>query len=197
MLQALLRCKGLFVIALVLSGMLAGCAHQPKDVKTTGSDAVKRPTEPSEYVLMLSAETAEAPPMIRLQWLRKPTPVVSYAVYRKSKEATSWGTPVATLSGSAISYDDTDVLVGQTYEYKVQSGGYVGYIWAGIKAPPIEFRGKVVLLVEAEQAAELSTELETLKNDLIGDGWIVLRHDVSRDATPQSARALIQADYNL
>ena len=197
MLQALLRCKGLFVIALVLSGMLAGCAHQPKDVKTTSSDAVKRPTEPSEYVLMLSAETAEAPPMIRLQWLRKPTSVVSYAVYRKSKEATSWGTPVATLSGSAISYDDTDVLVGQTYEYKVQSGGYVGYIWAGIKAPPIEFRGKVVLLVEAEQAAELSTELETLKNDLIGDGWIVLRHDVSRDATPQSARALIQADYNL
>ncbi|MCL2590315.1 MAG: hypothetical protein FWD67_05385 [Betaproteobacteria bacterium] len=196
MLQAIHRCKGLFVIGFVLSGTLGGCAHQLKDVKTTGYDVVKRPTEPNEYVLMLSAETTELPSTIRLQWLRKPTPVDSYTVFRKAKEVSSWGIPIATLNGNAVAYEDTDVAVGRTYEYKVQSGDYSGYILAGIKVPPVEFRGKVVLLVEAEQAAELSTELETLKNDLIGDGWVVLRHDVSRNATLESARALIQADYN-
>jgi len=186
----------LFVVCFALLGALSGCAHQPGSDKTVGSNAAKRPTEPSEYALILSAKISESPPAIRLEWLRRPTPVASYAVYRKTKEASSWGTPVATLDGNAVSYEDTDVAIGQTVEYKVQSGGYAGYVWAGIKVPPVEFRGKVVLLVEAEQAAALSAELETLKNDLIGDGWIVLRHDVSRNATPQSARALIQADYD-
>lgn len=184
------------VICFILPGMLAGCSHQPQSVEAVVFNDAKQEKRPSEYVLMLSAKVSESPPTIRLQWIRKPTPLDSYTVYRKAKEASSWGEPIATLSGSKIFYEDTNVAVGQTYEYKVQNKNYVGYIWAGIKVPPVEFRGKVVLLVEAEQAAALSAELETLKNDLIGDGWIVLRHDVSRDATPQSARALIQADYN-
>jgi len=194
MLQVMLWRKGLSVV--VLSGMLGGCAHQPEGAKTVGSDTARRVVEPHEYVLMLSAKTEESPPKIRLQWLRKPTPVDSYTVFRKTREAASWGKPVAALGGSEVSYVDAEVAVGQTYEYKVANGNYAGYIWAGIKAPPVEWRGKVILLVEAEQAAALSTELETLKNDLVGDGWTVLRHDVSRNATPESARALIQADYN-
>jgi len=196
MLQVMRMCRGLFVICFVLPGILTSCAHPPKNTKAADVEVVKPTVEPNEYALMLSAETGESPPTIWLQWLRKPTPVPGYIVYRKTKEASSWGTPIATLAGSAVSYEDTDVDVGQTYEYKVANGSYTGYIWAGIKAPPVEFRGKAVLLVEAEQAAALSAELETLKNDLIGDGWIVLRHDVSRNETPQSARALIQADYN-
>jgi hypothetical protein len=166
--------------------------------------------EPSAYVIMLSAQISESPAKIRLQW-PDPAPVGSYEVFRKSKNAASWE-KVATLSGSATFYEDTNVAVGKAYEYRliakpnVESGFEMvldfnnrikhGYIFAGIKIPPVEFRGKVVLLVEAEQAAELETELETLKNDLVGDGWTVLRHDVPRDATPQSARALVQADYN-
>ncbi|MDR2881891.1 MAG: hypothetical protein LBV29_08350 [Azoarcus sp.] len=152
--------------------------------------------QPNEHVLMLSARVSESPARIHLKWPAKPTPVESYTVYRKNRDATSWGTAIATLNGSAVSYVDKDVVVGQTYEYRISSGNYTGYIWSGIKVPPVEFRGKVILLVEAEQAAELIVELETLRNDLIGDGWTVLRHDVSRDATPQSARALVQVEYN-
>lgn len=196
MFQAVFRYRGLFAICFLLSAMPVGCAHQPESVKAVGPATVNRTVEPHEYVLMLSAKTGESPPTIQLQWRSKPTPVPLYTVYRKTKDAASWGTPVATLNGEAVSYEDTDVAVGQAYEYKVQNLNYAGYILAGINVPPVESRGKVVLLVEAEQAAVLNTELETLKNDLIGDGWIVLRHDVSRDATPQSARELIQADYN-
>ena len=151
---------------------------------------------PQEYVLMLSAQASESPPKIHLTWPAKPTPVGSYSVFRKSKDATSWGTAVATLDGSATAYEDTNVAVGQAYEYKVSNGSYAGYVFAGIKVPAVESRGKLVLLVEAEQATALKAELETLKKSLLGDGWTVVRHDVSRQATPQSVRALVQADYN-
>ncbi|MDR2015258.1 MAG: hypothetical protein LBP99_06505 [Azoarcus sp.] len=166
--------------------------------------------ELNEYVIMLSAQISESPAKIRLQWPGYTVPMGSYEVYRKNKNATSWE-KVATLSGSATSYEDTNVVVGKTYEYRFMtkpgaapgfdmvldfSKTRQGYIFAGIKVPPVESRGKVVLLVESEQAKALRTELKTLKTDLIGDGWTVLRHDVPRNATPQSTRALIQADYN-
>ncbi|MDR2208311.1 MAG: hypothetical protein LBE22_04990 [Azoarcus sp.] len=169
-----------------------------------------RAVEPNAYVVMLSAQVSESPAKIRLQWPGYPAPMGNYEVYRKGKEAASWG-KIATLNGDATFYEDANVAVGRAYEYKLIANPYAssgfnvvlgpnrikqGYIFAGIKVPPTESRGKVVLLVEAEQATKLKTELETLKNDLIGDGWAVLRHDVSRDATPQSARTLVQADYN-
>ena len=154
--------------------------------------------EPNDYVLMLSAQASESPAKIRLQWPGKPTPTSenTYYVYRKGKEEKSWGPALAKLNGDATSYEDTSVTVGHLYEYKVDSANYTGYICAGIKAPAVESRGKVVLLVEAEQASALKAELETLKKDLIGDGWGVLRHDVSRNAAPDSVRSLVQKDYN-
>ncbi|MCL2032946.1 MAG: glycoside hydrolase family 99-like domain-containing protein, partial [Methanomassiliicoccaceae archaeon] len=154
----------------------------------------------ADDVIMLNAIVSESPAEIRLEWLSKgPYNLSRYDVYRKSKDAAAWGQPIAILSSSATYYVDTNVTVGQIYEYCVNSSTSfydAGYITAGIKVPAVEYRGKVVLLVEAEQAAALSAELETLKNDLIGDGWTVLRHDVSRNATPESAKALVLADYN-
>jgi hypothetical protein len=156
--------------------------------------------EPNEYGIMLSAKISESPARVRLEWPGKPTPFArGYKVYRKNKGAAFWGVEIATLGSKATFFEDTRVAVGKAYEYKVANEGnrgYGGYIHVGIKVPPVEKRGKVVLLIEAEQAAALRAELETLKKDLIGDGWTVLRHDVSRNATPQSVQDLIRADYN-
>jgi len=176
----------------------------PMETPSSQNEAVKSPQaeEPGQYVIMLSVRASESPARIRLQWSGGSTPMKRYEVYRKSKNAASWGTVSATLSGRATFYEDKNVAIGQKYEYRVMgtklgvADNILGYICAGIKVPAVESRGKVVLLVEAEQAEALKTELETLKNDLIGDGWIVLRHDVPRNATPQSVRALVQADYN-
>ena len=41
----------------------------------------------------------------------------------------------------------------------------------------------------------LRQELARLKQDLVGDGWLVLRHDVAQTATVLSIKSLIQADY--
>ena len=87
-----------------------------------------------------------------------------------------------------------------------------GYIYAGIQAPLVESRGKVVLLVDNTFTSSLSNELARLQQDLVGDGWTVLRHDVPRMAVDPantnssvwaarsnelaSVKALIKADYN-
>ncbi|MCL2785447.1 MAG: InlB B-repeat-containing protein, partial [Propionibacteriaceae bacterium] len=153
----------------------------------------------NERAMIMTATLTESPASIRLDWPTRTTPPPTYNVFRRAKDAQSWGTAIASLPGTALTYTDTNIVVGQTYEYRVaasNSSSYVAYVLAGIKVPVVESRGKVVLLVESEVASALSAELALFTKDLIGDGWTVLRHDVSRDATPESARALVIADYN-
>jgi hypothetical protein len=151
------------------------------------------------YSVQVSASVQTSPPSITLSWPADPFGPSSYTVYRKSKNAGSWNS-VTSLPGNATSYVDNNVAVGAAYEYQIvkAGSGYTGYgyIYAGIKAPLIDRRGKVILIVENSAAANLSTELARLKRDLIGDGWTVLRHDVSRGDNPAHVKALIVGDYN-
>ena len=75
----------------------------------------------------------------------------SYTVYRKVPNATSWGAGT-TLSGGTTSYTDTSVIAGSAYEYRIvkSAGTYTGYgyIQAGVAAPLVENRGKLVLIVD-------------------------------------------------
>jgi hypothetical protein len=151
---------------------------------------------PQDHVVMVSAQVQQVPPSITLTWSTPPTAVTGYTVYRKAKEATSWGATVATLSSATLQYVDTNVSIGVAYEYKISSDNGNGYICAGIMLPEVASRGKVVLIVDSSYTSSLVTELERLKNDLVGDGWLVLRHDVSLNSTPQQVKALIKADYD-
>src|SRR6185369_39351 len=110
---------------------------------------------------------------------------------------------VITLPGSAFSYVDTNVVVGYGFEYRVEKAPALGtlgvagqgYIYAGIQLPTVDFRGKIILLVDDTVAAPLAPELALLQQDLVGDGWGVIRHDVPRNSPPTAIRALISADY--
>ena len=148
----------------------------------------------------VSATVQVSPPQITLSWPQDTYAAPSsYTVYRKSPGATSWGS-ATTLAGTATSYTDTSVAVGTAYEYQITKvtatyNGY-GYIQAGINAPLVEGRGKVILVVDNTYAASLAAELTRLQQDLAGDGWTVLRHDVGRASSVASVKSLIQADYN-
>lgn len=151
------------------------------------------------YTVQLSATVRSSPPQITLSWPQDPYGVNSYTVFRKSKNATSWGGGTA-LPGSATNYLDNNVAVGATYEYQVVKAaalGYTGYgyIYAGIEAALVENRGKVILLVDAAHAASLAVELARLEQDLIGDGWGVVRRDVSASDSPATVRSIVQAIY--
>src|SRR6266850_1008545 len=154
------------------------------------------------YAVQISATVQVSPPRITLNWQPDGYGANSYTIYRKAKDATSWGSPLAALSGSALSFTDTTVSVGTNYEYGIvkvvlAAGGYTGYgyIYTGINAPLIETRGKLLLIVATNATASLSNELARLQTDLIGDGWQVLRHDVSSNDTPVNVRTIITNDY--
>lgn len=152
------------------------------------------------YAVQISATVQASPPQIALTWPQDDYGAVRYTVYRKAKEATSWGTGTE-LSGTITNYTDTNVVVGTTYEYQIVKEanlGYkgYGYIFAGIQAPLAEDRGKLILIVQNRHAPALSSELARLQSDLTGDGWTVIRHDVTTNNSPASVRNLIITDYN-
>jgi hypothetical protein len=89
--------------------------------------------------------------------------------------------------------------VGKPYEYQVvrrtaDHAGY-GYLYAGIEVPPVEDRGKLLLVVDQTYANELATELTQLQRDLVGDGWTPLRLDVQRTDSVLKVKDLIQTAY--
>ena len=145
-----------------------------------------------DYAVQVSAQVQASPPQITLKWPADPDST-AYTLYRKTRDATSWGTGT-NLATNATSYVDASVAVGQSYEYKIvksanESGSYYtgyGYIYAGLQAPLVEGRGKVLLLVDRTMTNALAFELNRLQLDLAGDGWTVLRYDVPRQSIAAS-----------
>jgi hypothetical protein len=152
------------------------------------------------YSVQISATVQTSPPQITLQWENDDIySVTNFTIYRKGKNATSWN-QLTSLNGSTFSWTDSNVSVGSTYEYQIFKGasGHVGYgyIYTGINASLIENRGKLLLMVATNGLDNLSNELARLQSDIIGDGWQVIRHDVSSNDTPASVKSLIVKDYN-
>ena len=258
---------------------------------------------PVQRSVLLSAQTEETSSTIQLNW-EEDLSASYYKVYRKSPDANSWGTPLAVLPATAISYLDQTVGVGEAYEYAVfkkefdqvvdtvcvspgadlkftvtdmygiglccsfgfgsfaveacdstyasgddfgfttsstfsvcdngdscvnlivrinpdlfpnstswilednQSGAIVarsgevgefidlrpayGYMLSGMKVPPIEERGTLLLLLEDRLEAPLIAEIIRLELDLVTDGWKVLRRTVNAQDEVTDVRALIQ-----
>ena len=149
-----------------------------------------------DYALQLSVTPQASPCQLTLHWLQKG--MASYIIYRREAVTDAWK-QLATCAASTSSYTDTDVQLHVRYEYKVATVDVqpraFGYAYAGVEIPFVEQRGKLILLVDDTIAVPLKVELARLAQDLIGDGWTVLRHDVSRTATPAEIKAVIKTDY--
>jgi len=179
-------CLGLLLglLALLLGGVCAG------------AESV------ADHAVQVSAVVQSNPARITLSWPADPR-ATNYTCYRKTRTATSWGAPIP-LAANATSYVDSSVAIGGAYEYRISrtawngSTNYIGegYIYTGIQAPLVESRGKVILVVDNTQVASLARELTRLQQDLVGDGWTVLRHDVARTDSVASIKSVIKADYD-
>lgn len=146
------------------------------------------------------ATVQASPARITLDWLGHSN-VTGYTVFRKLKGGTSWGSAIATLGGSALQYIDNNVAVNTSYEYKITRttanlGNGYGYVNAGIELAMVEARGRLVLLVDNTFTTSLAAPIAQLVLDLEGDGWTVIRHDVSRTAPVTSIKALVTTAYN-
>lgn len=155
-----------------------------------------------EYSVQVGAQVQLSPPQVTLSWPQDTIAIPdSYTVYRKAPGVGSWGLGTL-LPGTATSYTDTGVGVGGIYEYQIvktnssRAYGGFGYTYAGLNAPLVEYRGKIVVLVDNSFTSGLAAELARLQADLAGDGWTVIRHDVNRNDSVVNVKNLIQADYN-
>lgn len=159
----------------------------------------------SDFSVQVSAEVQSNPPQIRLKWSADPN-AINYVISRKDKEDATWGNKIGTVTGAkATEFLDTNVEVGLGYEYRLvknaKSGttaNYTGfgYIYAGINLTAIETKGTIILLVDDRFTTSLSAELARLQQDIVGDGWNVIRHDVSTTTKVPMVKDLILADYN-
>jgi Glycosyl hydrolase family 9/Cellulase N-terminal ig-like domain len=153
----------------------------------------------TDYSVQVSARVQTTPSQITLQWLPDHTGTpASYTVYRRAPGTGAWGNGI-TLSGNATSFDDKDVSAGSPYEYQIirrsPACTAYGYIYAGINVPAVEQRGKMLLVVDRTYATELTSELNRLQQDLVGDGWAVTRLDVDRGDSVVHVKNLIKAQY--
>ncbi len=149
--------------------------------------------------VQLSAIVQKNPARITLSWPATSN-TSSITVYRKTKAATTWGNAVGYPSASATQYQDNNVIVGTSYEYRVvrSANGTTGqgYINTGIEVELPGYRGKMVLLVDNTMVGPLSSELTQLEKDLRADGWVVLRNNVGRTASVSSIRNIVKDHYN-
>jgi hypothetical protein len=189
-------------LGVVLSLFLAGF----------GTLRIQAQTVP-DLAFPVGARAQSGPPLIRLSWPVSEN-ATGYTVLRRIKDEDHWGQPIL-LPADATEFVDSGVVPGVAYEYHVlrSATGFENhaYIMSGIQLPLVEDRGKVILLVEDGYKTSLATELSRLQDDLVGDGWTVLRHDVPRmavdpgDADPAVAdsrrneiaavKNLIKTDY--
>ncbi|MGC8744581.1 MAG: Ig-like domain-containing protein [Verrucomicrobiia bacterium] len=155
----------------------------------------------ADYAVLASAQVATNPPTITLKW-NLDNRATNYSIYRKAIDETQWNL-ISTESGSSTSFTDINVVKGSYYEYWISKSGLEGttafkgdsWILSAIEAPAVDERGGLILIVENVAASNLSNELERLTLDLVGDGWFVIRHNVSASATPQEIKAIITNDY--
>ncbi|MCF8294851.1 MAG: hypothetical protein K9I34_02210 [Bacteroidales bacterium] len=151
---------------------------------------------PQSQSIDVSVSFHHSPFGITLQWAPQ-TGATSIALYRKSPEASAW-TSLTSLGGSGTTYTDYSAASKIGYEYKIQVNATTtkyAYIYAGEEIPAVHYRGKVILLVDNTYINDLQFEIDRLILDLIGDGWQVLRHNVSRTEQVPVVKEIIKADY--
>lgn len=120
----------------------------------------------------------------------------TYRIWRMNGDGT-WGAPIWERPLDREFVDQNDIEPGVAFEYKVveMMTGAVAYILAGSKIPLIDSRGKLVLIVERSLQVELRTEIDQFIQDICGDGWAVLRHDVGNEWSPETIKGLIKAEW--
>ncbi len=158
-------------------------------------------TEGQKISITVDAIVNENTPSIQIRWNAPPN-AIYYSVFRRVLGDATWENQASYLNSTILEYEDTNVVVGQAYEYKVESilsGADVtrayGYLYSGIKAPAKHSRGGILLVIDNLFTSSLAPELQQLRRDLIGDGWRVYTEYVSRSESHYNVKSKILNRY--
>ncbi len=154
----------------------------------------------ADVVVPIAITTNANPPAITLTFPTRPTDTLTI-IGRKLINQTQW--QAIGLPGNATTFTDVNVSAGVGYEYIVIKNGTavpnqrVGLTYAGIQVLTPFYRGKMILIVDNTLSGPLAFELDRLVQDLRGDGWQVIRHDINvATSTVPSVKAILRNEYN-
>ena len=121
---------------------------------------------------------ANADGTIRLEW-PKESFTGNYVIYKREIKDPigTWSNSIGTVAGGGSFWEDKSATFGTEREYLIAKVANnqtqaLGYIQAGNKANFINHRGGIILLIDSAYISKLSSEINTLKADLIASGWI-------------------------
>jgi len=157
-----------------------------------------------DKTVRMTAVVQESPARITLSWLSPSSEIYAIThqkIYRRLP-GQDWGAEYASLATGDLMYSDTNVEVGVLYEYRIVrlfSNGprsSTGYLETGIHLREVDRRGSVILLVKDTAAAAMVAELSRLQEDLAGDGWHIIREEITDGHTVPEVKAIIAGHYN-
>lgn len=124
----------------------------------------------------------------------------TYNIYKRLSRDDQWGNPIISLAGTDSSYTDSNIVVGEAYEYrffKSQGSNLVslGYLYAGVQKQAYESEGHIILLIDTSYAAALDMEIDRLESDLRAEAWSVSRKYVSRSESPEDIKDELFRSY--
>lgn len=165
-------------------------------------------TYSNHRAVQASANWNESDLSVTLRW-KWESNAQSYAIYKRVYGTESWGNAIVNLTASDSFYNDKDVDASFTYEYSIEKTttitdpfnqpnklkGY-GYITTAYQKSAVHFRGIIGVLVMDYIHGSLSSEVATLVQDLIADGWEVFEEVISSSAGVPEVSSIIKEHYN-
>lgn len=126
-----------------------------------------------DQVVPLRADADES--AITLRWETSDDFTGSYTIFKRQEVGEEWQ-EIATVNQSVSTYEDTDIMPGEGYEYRILKMANnqlraFGYLYAGYKKEANINPGQVLLVVDHLVADSLSSEIGTLMTDLRASGW--------------------------
>lgn len=174
----------------------------PSSTDTSDGEFMLSTPAYERVVVLKATASAGPPPSITLNWPTWPTKTLQgWVIYRRTLEQPGWDSAVASLPKGANTWTDNTVQAGVCYEYRIAKidtsvSNSNGYIYSGVDVPLPEDRGRVLLLVDQTYSQALSGELSQCVMDLVGDGWEVVRKDITSDQEPTDVKKVIRSVYD-
>lgn len=153
-----------------------------------------------DVTVPLTATVSQSPVSVLIEW---PNPTGGNLLLlrrTKGQSGTQWISLINATGSTLTSYNDQNVVAGQTYEYALRrttTFDAFGYAHVAVHAPATDSRGKVMIVIDSTNASALAFELDRLKNDMIGDGWQVITRQIGSNTTVTSIKSMIGTAYSL
>lgn len=137
-------------------------------------------------------------PIVTISFLENYTNISEpYTVKRRIINGTNadWNTVATNIPATTLNWADTNVSIGQAYEYQVRrtvvGGDAIGYLTVAVNYDQSNYKGKMILAIDISFQNSLSNELLQLKNDLTNEGWNVIELYVPRATTWETEASII------